>query len=98
MDRVDLGAELKTIIPNVYYQPPEALKLQFPCIVYDLIDEVDIYSNNGLYKTWSQYRITIMDKNPDSVYPKLLKSKFTCSFERKFTSSYVNHIVYTLHI
>ena len=33
--RLDLQSYLKTLTANVYFQPPENVKLNYPCIIYD---------------------------------------------------------------
>ena len=62
--RVDLQAILENAIDskNVYFQPPENLKLKYPCVVYTVDAAVTTYADNlplYIYKTISAYSYRI---------------------------------------
>src|SRR5690606_20218304 len=74
----NLMAEINpTILPDpkagnkyhVYFQPDQNISLSYPAIVYmrDRVDEKR--ANNILYNYTKRYRITIIDRNPDSKIP-----------------------------
>lgn len=50
---------------NVYYNPPETIKMQFPCIVYSLDYIEPIHANNQPYIDWTTYKIIVVSKIPD---------------------------------
>lgn len=97
--RIELHEELKAILGSgfVYFQPPESVKMSYPCIVYG-IDGMDIKrADDRPYLTAKRYSITIIDKDPDSVIPDRLLTLPYCSFDRCYTSDNLNHWVFTLY-
>lgn len=51
---------------NVYFQPPETLKMSYPCIVYHRQYMTKIPADNIKYLTDRQYRIIYIDRSPIS--------------------------------
>lgn len=66
--RLSLDNELREFLgfDNVYFSPPESLKLRYPCIVYHRTGGSSMRANNGLYAFTFEYMVTIIDKDPDS--------------------------------
>lgn len=97
-DRLSLQAKLESTLGsrNVYFQPPENLKISYPCIVYELARDKAKYADDGLYFLRKSYTVTVIDKNPDSVYPALIRAYPYCSFDRSFVSDGLNHFVFTI--
>jgi len=94
--------ELQTLLvnllgsPNVYFQPPPSLKLQYPCIVYKR-DSVNIdHADNKPYKHKKRYQLTVMDLNPDSIIHEKVAELPMCSYDRFYTADNLNHDVYNL--
>ncbi len=82
---------------NVYFQPPESIKLDYPCIVYERSGIRADSANNRPYLKRKRYTVTCIDGDPDSEIPdKLLELKY-CSFDRHFISDNLNHDVFTLY-
>lgn len=82
---------------NAYYQPPESMKLKYPCIVYSLTDISKRNANNHPYKQDRKYQITVIDKNPDSTIPDRVLLLPYARFANKFTSDNLNHFVFDLY-
>lgn len=82
---------------NVYYQPPESLKMNYPAIVYSLDDIESTFANDTKYLNNKKYLVTVIDEDPDSllVYKVLVLPK--CRFSRHFESDNLNHDVFTLY-
>ena len=97
--RVDLQNVLEKILGsrNVYYQPPESLKMNYPAIVYARTTIDNSYANNSVYKQNYAYEITVIDKNPDSEIVNKVSKLSTCRFDRHFKSDNLNHDVFTLY-
>lgn len=94
VDILNTRAEEKT---RVYYQPPSSVQLQYPAIVYTINDVENRSANNKMYRKLPSYTITLIDKNPDSVYvDKLLELPY-CQFDRFYTSDNLNHFVFTIY-
>ena len=97
--RVDLQNALEELLGsrNVYYQPPESLKMNYPAIVYTRKTIDSSYANNSVYKQNYAYEITVIDKNPDSEIVNKVSKLPTCRFDRHFKSDNLNHDVFTLY-
>lgn len=97
--RLKLQEDLERILNsrNVYFQPPESIKINYPCIIYNLSNERPIYADNKEYKSLKLYTVTVIDKNPDSLIPDKLKKSFQyCRFDRPYTTNNLNHFVFSL--
>lgn len=64
--RIELHNKLKTILPNVYFQPPSNVRLTYPCIVYHKSPPEVKMANDTIYNRTQEYQLTIIDQNPDS--------------------------------
>lgn len=64
--RVELQELLKEYCDTVYFQPPSDIRINYPCIVYNRSTDYINRANNSLYMKEKLYRVTVMDKNPDS--------------------------------
>lgn len=82
---------------NVYFQPPENLKMKFPCIIYEH-DSNDVRpANDKKYSKIRRYQVTIIDKDPDTEIPERLDELRFATFNRRFTADNMNNIVYTVY-
>lgn len=98
--RLELHEELCALLGtrNVYFQSPESIEMEYPCIVYALSGIDKNNANNKAYKTDKRYELTYMDYDPDSELPDKILSHFVkCSFDRMFVSDNLNHWVFTLY-
>lgn len=98
--RLELHEELCELLESrhVYFQPPESVKLVYPCIVYGLSGIDQLKANDRSYKTNKRYDVTIIDYDPDSELPDKILDRFVnCSFDRSFVSDNLNHWVFTLY-
>lgn len=82
---------------HVYFQPPETVKMQYPAIVYGLIDIETPHADNRVYLSFDRYSVTVIDRNPDSVIPGKILSLPMCEFDRSYTKSNLNHYVFRLY-
>lgn len=82
---------------RVYFQPPESVRLSFPCIVYNL-DQFDIKrADNELYLGRDRYAVTLISKDPDEPLVRELLKWPLCSFNRFFTADNLNHWTYEIY-
>lgn len=96
--RLDLQELLVGLLgsTNVYFQPPESLKLEYPCIVYSQ-DMLDIdHADNVPYKHTKRYLVTVMHDDPDSDIPDKIAMLPLCSFDRAFTADNLHHTAFRL--
>lgn len=82
---------------NVYFQPPESVKLNYPAIVYSRDNIENTFANNGVYMQSMAYQITLIDKNPDSDLVGKVSRLPMCRFDRHFKADNLNHDVFTLY-
>lgn len=82
---------------NVYFQPPETIKMSYPAIVYSLDDIRSNYADNGVYSSFRRYQVTLIDSDPDSEVLGKLAEIPTCRYNRHYTSDNLNHDVYVLY-
>lgn len=97
-DRLGLHEKLvETLGSNkVYYQPPETLKLVYPCIVYSLETINTSYADDMNYKREKSYLVTLIHKDPENdIVDKLLDLEMS-SFDRHYTSDNLHHFVFTI--
>lgn len=82
---------------NVYYQPPESKKMDFPAIKYSKVDIRTTFANNKVYSMLPCYQLIVIDRKPDNpVINKLLELPY-CSFDRHYVYDNLNHDVLTLY-
>lgn len=83
---------------NVYFQPPENLKMSYPAIVYSRDDLENTSANNSAYIRKTEYMVTLIDRDPDSEILDSLRCLPYCRFDRHYTSDNLNHDVFTIYI
>lgn len=78
--RLELQRKLEEILgsKNVYFQPPPNVTLKYPCIIYNL-EAFDPWMADGeTYFLNLRYRLTYIDRRPDSDIPeKLERMRYT---------------------
>ena len=97
--RLELQTKLEELLGsrNVYYQPPESVKIEYPAIVYSKSDIRTTHANDAVYSKRTQYSLIVISKKPDEpVIDKLLSIPY-CSYDRPYKSDNLNHDVLTLH-
>lgn len=95
-NRLKLQKELETILGSrrVYFQEPENVRLEYPCIIYELADVNQTFADNIPYINAKKYNITLIDRDPDTeLFDKLLQTKHT-TFDRSFKSDNLYHFVF----
>lgn len=99
MGRIELDAKLREVLgsTNVYFQPPESIKLKYPCIIYNLSSATDMHADDQLYRRMKRYSVTYITKNADD--PKLdeIDNMRYCSFERGYAADNLYHFVYNIY-
>ena len=97
--RIELHKILCNILgsKNVYFQPPESIKMNYPAIVYSLDDLSGSYANNGVYLLSKQYSLTLIDRDPDNSFVERIALLPFCSFDRHYKMDNLNHYVFTIY-
>ena len=97
--RVELNCLLQKTLGsnNVYFQPPESLKIKYPCIIYEIDNIAPIYADDTTYHVWRSYQITLITKDPDSCLVDKVSYLPRIHFNRFFTTNNLNHYVFTMY-
>lgn len=82
---------------NVYFQPPETIKMQYPAIVYSRDDIENEPANNKPYIQSTAYNIIVIDADPDSEVVGKVSKLPQCTFDRHYAADNLNHDSFTLY-
>lgn len=92
--RVEFQNLLETITDNVYFQPPENMLIQYPCIIYERDSRNTKFADNKPYNSVKRYAVTVIDRDPDSDIPDKVAELPLSTFNRNFRADGLNHDVY----
>lgn len=97
--RESLDTTLRAILGtgNVYFQPPESVKISYPCIIYDRTDYYDQHADNIKYRTARRYTIKAIYKNPDNKLPDKINELPMCSFDRQYIADNLYHDIFNIY-
>lgn len=72
MTRLELHEALCDFIGtrNVYFQPPNGMKLKFPAVVYRVVDKPAKRADNKNYLVSTIYNVTVITSDPDEASEK----------------------------
>ena len=93
---IDILGTTSEDVSRVYFQPPETIKLTYPCVVYERSRINTNFANDNPYSQQKQYTVTVIDKNPDSLIPDKISKLPMCTFSRHFTADNLNHDVFNI--
>lgn len=95
--RLELHEKLKSICENCYFEPPASLKMKYPCIKYERVNNTTFYGDNKPYIMTTRYQMTVIDKDPDSeIVPEIEKLEM-CTFDRHYDADNLSHDVFTIY-
>lgn len=101
VNRLELSGVLEDVMsrcgenPQLYFQPPETVKLVYPCIIYKLRTMTSSYADNAPYMTTIGYDITYITRSPTSKVPVELSKEPMFGFDRYYTANNLHHYAYT---
>lgn len=97
--REELQTKLEEILgsKNVYYQPPNGVKMGYPAIRYSLNDVQKTNADDTAYLKRREYQIIVIDRLPDNPAIDALLDIPYCSYERHYEADNLNHDVLTLY-
>ena len=97
--RLELQAKLEELLgsKNVYFNPPNGLKMKYPAIVYNR-DTIDISrADDKAYRKTNRYGITYISTLPTNTVIDALLELPMCSYDRQFVSDGLYHDTCTLY-
>ena len=98
-------SELQEVLQDImgdagkaYFQPPENLKIKYPCIVFERTNALTNYADNKPYQITKQYTVTLISKTSDNdeFLDKLLALPM-CTYDRQFTNDNLVHDVFSIY-
>jgi hypothetical protein len=97
----DLNALLRNLIApfngTVYFQPPENIKMTYPCIRCELSDIKTEFADNKPYSHKKQYSLTTIEYDPDSGLVDAVSDLPMCSYDRPFIADGLYHNIFTIY-
>lgn len=97
----ELQEVLQGILGNdgkAYFQPPESLKLKYPCIVFERTNALITYADNNPYNVTKRYTVTLITKSADNdKYLDQLLQLPMCTFDRQFITDNLVHDVFNIY-
>lgn len=98
-DRLELHSVLQELLgsSNVYYQPPESIKMQYDAIRYSKKTIDSKYANDRKYSMIDCYEIIVISRLPDNPVIKKLLSLPYCSYDRHYVADNLHHDVLTIY-
>lgn len=98
--RLELHEKLCTLLGSnsVYFNPPETIKLKYPCFVYDFDSLDQRYANNHHYLDRDEYSITYITKDVESdIFDRFIEVFPTAKLDNRYKADNLAHYVFTLH-
>ena len=95
----ELQSKLEELLesPNVYFQPPESVKMKYDAIKYKKTRIQARYANNTLYSKMNCYEVIVISRQPEHpVIDKLLRLPY-CSHETAYKADNLYHDVFRLY-
>lgn len=83
---------------NVYYEPPESVKMKYPAIVYQRMKIDTVSADNRKYHVYDRYQVTYIRKSADDTVVDRILELPACEHVREFKSNDLYHDVFTLYI
>ena len=98
-DRLELHSVFQELLgsSNVYYQPPESIKMQYDAIRYSKKTIDSKYANDRKYSMTDCYEVIVISRLPDNPVIKKLLSLPYCSYDRHYVADNLHHDVLTIY-
>lgn len=95
--RLELDAILRSYCPNVYYQPPESIKLKYPCIIYAMDALKPEYADNLTYLLHIPYSMRYITRDADDETVFKLATLPKCKHGKPYGKDNLYHHPYTIY-
>ena len=98
-DRKGLHNRLVEILGsrNVYFNPPETIKLQYPCIIYNLDNKELVKADNENYLKRNYYNVTLIHPDPVNIIQDMIMDLPYCKFTSFYSVDDLNHYRYQIY-
>ena len=83
---------------NVYFQPPESVKMKYPASRYSLNSIDNSHADNKIYIQNRSYTVMVLDKESDSIIADEISMLPKCKMVQKpYCVDGIWHFVFTLY-
>lgn len=82
---------------QVYFQPPESVRMKYPAIVYSRSNINNRHANDSVYMQLPAYNVIVIDKDPDSEIVDRVSRLPKCKFDRHYLADNLNHDSFTIY-
>ena len=98
-NRLDLQSLLEELLGsrNVYYTPPESIKMQYPAIRYSKKKIESVHADDSKYLMRDRYELIVISRTPDHPVIKQLLALPYCSYDRPYVADNLYHDVFTIY-
>lgn len=98
-NRLDLQSLLEELLGsrNVYYTPPESIKMQYPAIRYSKKKIESVHADDSKYLIRDCYELIVISRTPDHPVIKQLLALPYCSYDRPYVADNLYHDVLTIY-
>lgn len=98
-NRLDLQTLFEELLGshNVYFDPPESVKMKYDAIRYSRSKIENTFASNSVYKQDNRYEVVAIYRNPDSDLPGKISRLPMCIHDRHYVADNLHHDVFTLY-
>ena len=98
-NRLDLQSLLEELLGsrNVYYTPPESIKMQYPAIRYSKKKIESVHADDSKYLMRDCYELIVISRTPDHPVIKRLLALPYCGYDRPYVADNLYHDVFTIY-
>lgn len=83
---------------NVYFDPPESVKMKYPAIVYTRAKINTISADNKKFVSYDRFEVTFIRKEADSTIVDAILELPYCEHVREYKASDLYHDVFTVYV
>lgn len=95
--RMEIDDIFRSLCPHVYYQAPQSVRLEYPCIIYERNNIKTQKADNMSYIANVGYTVRYVTKDPDDpVVIKLAELPY-CSHGKHYVKDNLHHDTYTIY-
>lgn len=95
--REEFDALLKSMCPNVYFQPPANLAMEYPCIRYSRGRASSQFADNRVYRLTKLYEVVLIQEDTDSSLWDQIAALPMTTHERWYPAGNLNHDVFNTY-
>ena len=95
--RLELHSMLEEFLgsSNVYFQPPESIKMDYPAIIYDVYRVNQRFASDKQYLGYPGWSVTVVDRNKEVDWiSDALETFAYCSVERVYVADNLAHYAF----